>query len=103
MRSLKPDQQPLDIRQLLAIARDIQKAEPGITMPDFIEAIKYRIVRLGFAYPSAEMLNTVIQKVMPVQAPDPVTLPPASKEARPLTREEAQATLAMLLEKFKHQ
>lgn len=90
MRTQKP---PIEFGQLCAIVRECR--DPSLA--EWAEAVKCRIVALGFAYPAPEQLSraiAAIEKAYPERLAPPahVEADPAP-EARPLSREESIAAL----------
>lgn len=91
----KPDPQPIEYRQLLALARDVLLQEP--TMPDgeWKERIKRTLVRGGWKCPLpdkiSQAMTQVEQSLQKTLGPRPVVLPPKQQVSRSRPQEQHTA------------
>jgi hypothetical protein len=86
---------PIGQRQLFAFAREQYHED----FAEWVERLKCRLVRKGFAYPDPERLGQVLLQIAKqrARAPEPSTVAPP--DARGLTRDEARTALAQILER----
>jgi hypothetical protein len=94
---------PLPFRQLCAIARSVIEADPAIDDFEWRERIKQRLVDFGFTYPQPHEMSaamSAVEHATGVRRPAPeAPRLPEQPEAKPLTRDEARAALAHVLER----
>jgi hypothetical protein len=94
-------QPELSSRQLLALARDVQRTERTTDFADLAEAIKVRLARGGWRAPRPEQITDALEWVLPRQAPAPPAAPlPIRQAPPPLSRDEARAALTHLVQRF---
>jgi hypothetical protein len=90
------DRQPIEYRQLCAIATEVLSSDPMIDGAEWKERIKDRVARLGAAAPNPEQLSAAMDATerahpRPTVAPSPRQAP---SDPPPLTQAEAARFLA---------